>query len=78
MGEPNYKKNRIKLINDQKLKLGHTKCEYCGREPLQPYNDTRRDFLTIDHIVPKYKGGTDNIENLVISCLQCNKEKGSK
>lgn len=42
------------------------KCAYCG-------DDTN---LTLDHITPKTKGGTDRITNLVCACAKCNKSKG--
>ena len=34
--------------------------------------------LTIDHIVPKSKGGTDHVENLWLLCGACNSSKGTK
>ena len=34
--------------------------------------------LTIDHIYPKSKGGTDHIENLWLLCGACNSSKGTK
>ena len=34
--------------------------------------------LTIDHIVPKAKGGTDHLENLWLLCGACNSSKGTK
>ena len=34
--------------------------------------------LTIDHIVPKNKGGEDSWTNLVIACQNCNRKKGNK
>ena len=45
------------------------KCAYCGRE-------TRR--LTIDHIIPKSRGGKTTFENCVSSCKPCNNKKGDK
>jgi len=36
------------------------------------------DKLTVDHIVPKYHGGTDAQDNLVAVCYECNHEKGSQ
>jgi 5-methylcytosine-specific restriction endonuclease McrA len=48
-------------------------CVYCG------YQGCNRDafrLLTIDHIVPKLKNGTDNEENLVTACRPCNHYKG--
>ena len=34
--------------------------------------------LTLDHIVPKAKGGTDHVENLWLLCGACNSSKGTK
>jgi predicted restriction endonuclease len=42
------------------------RCAYCG--------DTEN--LTLDHITPRSKGGTDRITNLVCACNSCNKSKG--
>ena len=43
-------------------------CQYCG--------STRS--LTIDHLVPKCKGGEDSWTNLTLACAICNTKKGSK
>lgn len=34
--------------------------------------------LTIDHITPQSKGGTDHIENLQLLCGACNSLKGNR
>ncbi len=34
--------------------------------------------MTIDHVVPQSKGGTDHIENLQLLCNACNSMKGTK
>lgn len=47
---------------------GHT-CQYCGY---------RGDKLTIDHVVPKSKGGGETWQNLVTSCLECNNCKDNR
>ena len=41
-------------------------CQYCGA----------RSNLTVDHVVPKSKGGTSNWENIVASFAPCNRRKG--
>jgi 5-methylcytosine-specific restriction endonuclease McrA len=46
-------------------KFGH-RCVYCDSS----------ERPTIDHIVPKARGGTDRISNLVVACWQCNCDKG--
>ena len=33
---------------------------------------------TVDHVIPKASGGTDDEDNLVASCLPCNARKGAK
>lgn len=44
-------------------------CQYCGRK-------TPVVVLEVDHVVPRAEGGTDEIENLVTSCWECNRGKG--
>lgn len=41
-------------------------CQYCGS----------RSTLTVDHVVPRSKGGGSNWENIVASCAPCNRRKG--
>ena len=48
----------------------YPECPYCKK------SITQQDELTIDHIVPKAKGGTDDIENLQPMHKLCNSEKG--
>ena len=46
------------------------KCAYCDKEL-----DIKS--ATIDHIVPKYKGGHNVKSNMVCACSKCNRSKGS-
>lgn len=57
-------KNNI-LIRDRYV------CQYCGR-PLKSHE------ITLDHIIPKSRGGESNWENLAACCPGCNVRKGSK
>jgi 5-methylcytosine-specific restriction endonuclease McrA len=42
-------------------------CGYCGK-----------NANTIDHVLPKSRGGADSWENLVACCLRCNNKKSDK
>jgi 5-methylcytosine-specific restriction endonuclease McrA len=42
-------------------------CQYCGS----------RSNLTVDHVVPRSKGGGSSWDNIVASCAPCNRRKGS-
>lgn len=44
-------------------------CQYCGRQ-------FPRSELNLDHVVPRSKGGKSVWENVVCSCLRCNRLKG--
>ncbi len=35
-------------------------------------------ILTVDHKIPKAKGGSDDLDNLLLSCTKCNQRKGKK
>lgn len=46
-------------------------CQYCQTQP------PRKD-LTIDHVVPRARGGKTTWTNVVTACLRCNNQKGSR
>lgn len=48
-------------------------CEYCK----SPANISSQPFV-VEHIIPKSKGGTDEVENLALSCQGCNGYKFTK
>jgi 5-methylcytosine-specific restriction endonuclease McrA len=43
-------------------------CQYCGRT----------SHLTVDHVLPRSRGGTSVWENIVTSCAPCNRRKGDR
>ncbi len=51
------------LIRDKNI------CQYCAKE-------FKVSELTIDHIIPKSKGGKTRWDNIVASCKACNNKKG--
>jgi 5-methylcytosine-specific restriction endonuclease McrA len=44
-------------------------CQYCG------YTG---DDLTLDHVMPRSRGGGDHWENMVTACVRCNIKKGNR
>jgi len=58
-------------FRDQILLRWDHKCAYC-RQPLA----IRK--ATLDHVVPKVKGGLTVKENLVAACLACNVSKSAQ
>ena len=44
------------------------RCQYCGSQK----------HLTVDHVVPRSKGGRDSWDNVVTSCAPCNLRKGDR
>jgi hypothetical protein len=47
------------------------RCQYCGKQ-------FSRAELNLDHVVPRSQGGTSMWENVVCSCLRCNRVKGGR
>ena len=46
-------------------------CQYCGAQP-------HKSELTVDHVIPRARGGTTAWENVVIACAPCNHRKGDR
>lgn len=68
-----YYKNRYKpeFSKTNLLYRDEFKCQYCG-------NRFNENDLTMDHVIPKSKGGKKNFENIVLSCRRCNELKADK
>ena len=47
---------------------GH-RCQYCGK---------RAQAVTIDHVIPRHRGGRTDWSNLVCACIKCNNKKGNR
>ena len=60
---------RVKLSRREIFHRDHYTCQYCG---------TKSKELTIDHVVPRHRGGKHTWENLVSACRGCNHRKGGK
>ena len=58
-----------KLTRLEVFKRDHYTCQYCGKETRQ---------LTLDHIVPRYRGGEHTWENVVSACVPCNRRKAGR
>ncbi len=44
-------------------------CQYCGKETKN---------LTLDHVIPRYRGGQHTWENVVSACVTCNRRKAGR
>jgi 5-methylcytosine-specific restriction endonuclease McrA len=49
------------------LKRDEERCVYCGLPA-----------ITVDHVIPRSRGGSDDEDNLVACCSECNGGKGDK
>jgi 5-methylcytosine-specific restriction endonuclease McrA len=54
------------------------RCAYCDRFVTPPTRPSRPTDRTLDHVVPRVKGGTRDRANLVMSCLECNMKKSDR
>jgi 5-methylcytosine-specific restriction endonuclease McrA len=61
---------RVKLTRREVFIRDGFTCQYCGR--------TGTSDLTIDHVVPKSRGGGHSWDNLVSACKSCNHRKGGR
>jgi 5-methylcytosine-specific restriction endonuclease McrA len=53
-------------VKNYLLEKWHRKCAYCDAENVP---------LNIDHVVPRSRGGSNRVSNLVLACIPCNQAK---
>lgn len=57
------------------------KCEHCGQWCGRPGREKayipEHMKMEVDHRIPKYRGGTDDLSNLQPLCRTCNRSKGA-
>lgn len=58
--------SRLNLMSRDKFQ-----CQYCGIKPV-------KGDLNLDHVIPRAQGGRSTWENVVTSCVNCNRRKGGR
>lgn len=61
--------HRRKITRKAVLARDSWTCQYCG---------TQRSGLTVDHVIPRSRGGQSSWENIVAACGPCNRRKGNR
>lgn len=67
---------RKKRIKEKFYSLGHSRCHYCCRQ--LNYSSGFRNSATVEHIIPKSKGGTLALKNCLVVCAECNTKRADK
>lgn len=60
---------RVRLSKKEIFRRDEYRCQYCGQAKAQ---------LTLDHIIPRHRGGDYSWSNLVTACPSCNLKKGGR
>jgi 5-methylcytosine-specific restriction endonuclease McrA len=60
---------RVRLSKRELFRRDHYRCQYCG---------AKAAHLTIDHVIPRHRGGDHSWSNLVTACAACNIKKGGR
>lgn len=63
-----YHTKTLKINRNRIYKRDNYQCVYCGS----------RKELTLDHVIPKSRGGQNDWTNLVTSCSKCNVKKADR
>jgi 5-methylcytosine-specific restriction endonuclease McrA len=60
---------RVRLSKREIFRRDHYTCQYCGSQV---------KHLTLDHVLPRHRGGDYSWSNLVTACQKCNLRKGGR
>jgi 5-methylcytosine-specific restriction endonuclease McrA len=64
-------RQRVKFNRRNLFARDGNRCQYCGKK-YAPHE------LSMDHVIPRSRGGPANWENIVTACLRCNVRKGGR
>jgi 5-methylcytosine-specific restriction endonuclease McrA len=59
---------QVRLTRREVFARDHGRCQYCGRDA----------ELTLDHVLPRHRGGRHEWDNVVAACRPCNHRKGGR
>ena len=62
---------RVRFTRKNIIIRDDSNCQYCGQK-------VSKSAITIDHIIPRSRGGESNFTNCVVSCMRCNSIKADK
>lgn len=66
------KKSNFNAVNKRNILIRDDfQCQYCGKA-------LTLNTMTIDHVIPKCRGGAHHLENVVAACKSCNNKKSDK
>lgn len=66
-----HKKRPVRFSRSAVYIRDNFKCQYCGGK-------FRYEDLTLDHVVPRCRGGQTEFINVISCCKKCNGDKGDK
>jgi len=66
-----YYRNGIPWNRENLMIRDSFMCQYCGDTP-------KHSNLTIDHVIPKSRGGKNSWANTVVACKKCNSKKDDR
>ena len=64
-----YPKKTVRFNRRNIFARDGNRCQYCGKKFVT-------SELSLDHVVPRSRGGRSSWENIVCCCVECNKRKG--
>jgi hypothetical protein len=64
-------KRHVRFSRINLMARDNFQCQYCALRP-------QRAELNLDHVVPRSLGGRSTWENVVTSCVDCNRRKGGR
>lgn len=64
-------KRKVAFTRRNLFRRDNFTCQYCG-------NQQRGDQLTIDHVLPRSRGGQSTWSNCVLACSDCNSRKADR